>query len=519
MQETANRPVSLIFKLFGGFVIVQNGQPISGLHLRQGERLLAYLVLHASRWVDKRELAKCFWGEREVDDPDQNLRQSLSFLRQVLGVDAECLETRTGAVRLMLDTVQADTLQFEEACNRGDSASLVQAERIAEELLLAGWSDPWITPFRERYQKKLQQAQARLRSQDPRHNTAPERARPRGADSVRPAGGIVPTTSTLYIARASDQALYSALQSSEGIILLKGSRQVGKSSLLARGLAYARSRNATVYHTNFDELAPADLHDRDTLYLRLIASLAEQADHEVVPERDWKPYRGAIWNLERFVREYVLKATGSPVVWALDGIDCLFKTAFYNEFFAFLRGIHSKRATQPTVPWERFTLLLAAATEAHLYIPDLNQSPFNVGTRIELADFTESEQKELISRCDLPHDPMSWQRLTDLVGGHPYLLTRALQEIQSKELTVEEFTAQALQPGSPYHDHLERMRRWLLADSELHTAIKAILTGQLCTDSAFFRLRSAGVISGPSPDAAVLRCGLYQKYFAKHLLA
>ena len=517
MQEPPSHPPSLVFRLFGGFEVFRDGQPMGGLHVRHGERLLAYLVLHASRWVDKSELARCFWGDREVDNPDQNLRQSLSFLRQVLGSDIGCLETRMGAVRLVLDTEQADTLQFEAACVRGDGNSLALAQQIAGDVLLAGWSDPWIVPFRERYAKKLQQALARANDHNPLQVSSSGLRPARIEGQGRPAGGIIPANSALYVARASDHALNAALQSDEGIILIKGPRQTGKSSLLIRGIEFASARQWAVYHTDFEQFAPTDLTDRDTLYLRVIASLADQAEQEFVPERDWKPHSGAVGNLERFLRERVLKTTDAPVVWTLDGVDRLFQTEYYAEFFALLRGIHSKRATQPTVPWGRFTLLLTTATEAHLYIRDLNQSPFNVGMRIELADFDGKQCLEAIARYGISLGQSDREQLFDLVGGHPYLLMRGLYEIKSQNLSVEALAQAAVQPNSPFHDHLENLRRFLASDSELGADMRSVLDGQACSDAGFFRLRSAGVIVGNSPEVAYARCGLYARYFARHL--
>lgn len=517
MEELHDRRPSLVFRLFGGFEAIQDGQPIEGLHKRQADRLLAYLVLHASHWVEKDRLAAQFWGSREVWDKDQNLRQSLFYLRQLLGSDAGCLESRMGAIRIVLTTEQADTLQFEAACARAHSPALALAQQFAEESLLADWSDEWIAPFRDRYARKLAAALRRVRDD----------ALPKPASAVtlgaactaQPggAGGIVPLNSGLYIERASDRTLTAAMQRSEGIILVKGPRQTGKSSLLARGLQFAAVRDWDVYHTDFEQFAATDLAVRDTLYLRLIASLAEQNGQEFTPENDWKPHLGAVGNLERFLRERVLKRTEAPILWTLDGVDSLFKTDYYNEFFALLRGIHSKRATQPTIPWNRFTLLIAAATEAHLYIRDLNQSPFNVGTRIDLADFDAGQRLEALTRCGMAFAQTEQQELWDLLGGHPYLLMRALQEIKTRDLTVAAFVQFAVQPDGPYHDHLEYLRRFVAADTELSADMRTVLDGSPCSDPGFFRLRSAGVVIGASPEAARPRCGLYRRYFARRL--
>src|SRR5207244_11189541 len=48
-----------------------------------------------------------------------------------------------------------------------------------------------------------------------------------------------------------------------------------------------------------------------------------------------------------------------------------------------------------TLPWSRLTLAIAYATEAHLFISDMNQSPFNIGTLLALEDFTLPQVAEL----------------------------------------------------------------------------------------------------------------------------
>jgi len=45
---------------------------------------------------------------------------------------------------------------------------------------------------------------------------------------------------------------------------------------------------------------------------------------------------------------------------------------------------------------------MSYATEAHLFIRDVNQSPFNVGTRLTLYDFTYEQMAELNRRYESP---------------------------------------------------------------------------------------------------------------------
>jgi hypothetical protein len=56
-------------------------------------------------------------------------------------------------------------------------------------------------------------------------------------------------------------------------------------------------------------------------------------------------------------------------------------------------------------------------------------------------------------------------------------------------------------------------------DAGLSDAVRSILQGQQeITTADFYRLRSAGVITGDAPPGARLRCELYARYLKKRLL-
>ena len=70
--------------------------------------------------------------------------------------------------------------------------------------------------------------------------------------------------------------------------------------------------------------------------------------------------------------------------------------------FGLFRSWNNERLLDPSGSWSRFTLVIAYATEAHLFITDVNQSPFNVGTRLTLEDFTREQVAELNRRYGSP---------------------------------------------------------------------------------------------------------------------
>ena len=130
--------------------------------------------------------------------------------------------------------------------------------------------------------------------------------------------------------------------------------------------------------------------------------IADQLDLEVYPDEVWKPRRAPSINFERYIRREVLEKISGPLVWGLDEVDRLFTCPFASEVFGLFRTWHNERAVDPTAPWGRLTLAIVYATEAHLFITDQNQSPFNVGTRLELKDFSIEQVGELNTRYGSP---------------------------------------------------------------------------------------------------------------------
>jgi hypothetical protein len=216
----------------------------------------------------------------------------------------------------------------------------------------------------------------------------------------------------------------------------------------------------------------------------------------------------------------VLDAVPEPIVWGVDEIDRLFECDFSSEIFVLFRSWHNERALDPTGPWGRLTLAIAYATEAHLFIKDLNQSPFNVGTRLTLEDFTPQEVADLNRRHGSPlRDQGELERFYRLVGGHPNLVRRGLHEMATHGVRLPEFEARAGSGEWIFGDHLQRMRLLLSRDPELCEVVRALLQGRpVPTPDSFYRLRSAGIITGEAPGEARLRCRLYALDLARHLL-
>ena len=108
--------------------------------------------------------------------------------------------------------------------------------------------------------------------------------------------------------------------------------------------------------------------------------------------------------------------------------------------------------------------------------------------------------------------------LQALVGGHPYLVRCGLQELAAHGGSFDELEARADHDEGVFSDHLRRLLHSLHQDTELCDVARGLMTGQSCLSAeSFYRLRSAGVVTGDSAREAAMRCQLYATYLRQHL--
>ena len=135
-----------------------------------------------------------------------------------------------------------------------------------------------------------------------------------------------------------------------------------------------------------------------------------------------------------------------------------------------------ERALDPEGPWCRLTMALAYATEAHLFVTDIHQSPFNVGTQLTLEDFTLEQVADLNERYGAPlQGEAELLRYAHLVGGQPYLVRRGLHDIVAHDISFPALERQADRDEGIFGDHLRRMLVLLARDPDLCEAVRGVL--------------------------------------------
>lgn len=341
------------------------------------------------------------------------------------------------------------------------------------------------------------------------------------AINLEPISGAVPLNSPFYIERPNDQELMDAIKRSDSFVLIKGARQMGKTSLLARGLHMARDMGTCVVITDLQKLNAEHLTSTTSLLQALGGVIAYKLNLDRYPKDVWSPQQGPNMNFEHYLRSEVLGKINGTLVWALDEVDRLFGCPFADEVFGLFRSWHNERSLDPQAPWQRMTIAMTYATEAHLFIKDQNQSPFNVGTPLTMKDFTREEEiPELNRRYGEPlRNSVELDAFYRLVGGHPYLTRYALNEMVSHELPYAVFERQAGDDDGPFGDHLRHFLKFLIKDALLRDTMRNLIRGQAQpSNEAFYRLRSAGLVSGRTTQDARPRCQLYVDFFMRYLM-
>jgi serine/threonine protein kinase len=329
-------------------------------------------------------------------------------------------------------------------------------------------------------------------------------------------GGAVKLRDKLYIERSVDPQLKDQIIKWGTTTTIRAPRQTGKTSLLMRGIQYAREQGAHVVFQDFQSFGSDQLASLDLFLEELAESICDELglDEETIEEA-WEGSRSGAKKLLRFMEKHVLPAFDRPVVLAMDEADSLLQTDFYKDFFGLLRSWHNRRASREV--WEKLNLVLVISTEPYLLIDDIHQSPFNVGLHLHLSDFDEMQVRTLNLRHGSPVAEYDIPHLMTLLHGHPYLTRLAMYTMVTEGVNWADLNHFAADDYGPFGDHL-RHQYWTIHDKpELKNALREVIRSNHCTnETALFRLLQAGLIKGAG-NAYTCRCDLYKLYFEDKL--
>jgi len=152
-------------QLLGGFNLVYEDMPVTGINSARLQSLLAYLILHADIPQMRQHLAFVLWPDTTESQARNNLRQFIYQLRHALPHSDRFLMADANIIYWKTDEGQEiDVQRFERTLKEADTAAQQGDAKTWRQLLeracsyyqgdlLPGCYDDWIIPERERYQQ------------------------------------------------------------------------------------------------------------------------------------------------------------------------------------------------------------------------------------------------------------------------------------------------------------------------------------------------------------------------------
>ena len=322
-----------------------------------------------------------------------------------------------------------------------------------------------------------------------------------------------------YIERPPIESIcYKTLLQPGSLIRIKAPKKMGKTFLTNRILEQAKKHD---YQTVSINLLDADTNlfrDFDNFLRWFCSFLGRELN---LPRENlskyWCEEDGSKTKCNAYFEEYLLPEISEALVLCIDNIDLIFPHKIAEDFLSLLRSCHEKAKRKNL--WKKLRLVVVHSTE--IYIPlDINKSPFNVGEHIELPEFNLEQVNKLTENYQLNWQAEKIKQLTDLVGGHPFLLDRALSYLATRQnLTLSELLEKAPTNEGIYRSHLQELLSSLGKNSEIKAAFKKVILATECVNlesMLTYKLYSLGLVKLVGNDV-IPRYELYRQYFSDRL--
>ena len=160
------------------------------------------------------------------------------------------------------------------------------------------------------------------------------------------------------------------------------------------------------------------------MVLGLLSRLRSDLRLQMDVQTWWQERRHWVFRnaLPPFCTMWYYTECSNGVVVLIDEIDSTLNLNFRDDFFAAIRAIYNERANDPS--YNRLTFALFGVATPTDLIQDRERTPFNIGRRIDLHEFTLADAEPLRQGLTtiLPeYGDTILQRIFHWTNGHPYL--------------------------------------------------------------------------------------------------
>ncbi|NES03895.1 MAG: molecular chaperone Tir [Okeania sp. SIO2F4] len=266
-------------------------------------------------------------------------------------------------------------------------------------------------------------------------------------------------TGDYYVKRPSiEQQVYESLLSPNYILRIKAPKKMGKTILIKRVLKKLKGKeNYPIVSISFQEADNSHLSELNELLRWLCANVSSQLKLPVQLD-NWNNSNqelGSKMTCINYFEKYLLPKLKYPMVLFLDNLELLFRNEnISQDFLGMLRSWNDRASINPL--WQKLRLVISYAPNVEIKM-NPNQSPFNIGTAIELPEFTLEEVQKLAEIYQLNLNIYQVRELTKMVGGHPYLVELTFRNLKTRNnMTLEKILETAPTKDGIYHSpHLQ----------------------------------------------------------------
>lgn len=246
----------------------------------------------------------------------------------------------------------------------------------------------------------------------------------------------------LYVERDADFQLKRIVDEMQrpGYVLV--ARQMGKTNLLINAKRTLESDKRIFAYV---DLSNSFKYEREC-YLNIIDVIIETF------EDIFEPIISEIYSLRKNSlpphKEYskslriILNHFKGDIIIILDEIDALRTADYSDNIFAQIRSNYFSRTNFEE--FERLTYILSGVIEPTELIKDRNKSPFNIGDKIYLDDFTLDEHNTFIHKSKLTIDNSISTEIYKWTNGNPRLTFDICSEIEDQIILGKSITKESI---------------------------------------------------------------------------
>jgi tetratricopeptide (TPR) repeat protein len=300
----------------------------------------------------------------------------------------------------------------------------------------------------------------------------------------------------LYVQRKADAQLRRIIDEMErpGYVLV--ARQMGKTNLLLNAMrtlkgpdrlfAYVDlSNNFSSERDCYRNIIDRIVEPNADLFLNIINELnAQREKKSLSPHKEY----------ERELRLILNELKGRLII-ILDEIDALRSVDYSDNIFAQIRSNYFERTNFPQ--FNNLTYIMSGVIEPTDLIKDKNKSPFNIGEKIYLDDFTLEEHNQFIEKSKMILPVKVSQQIFSWTNGNPRLTFDICSEIEDLQLAGEEITPKTV-------NELVEKKYFIHFDVAPIDHIRDIVSKQKLVRKAIINIQK-----GKSIDSLELRRKLY----------